>query len=155
MSFNVDNSGLSDFIAKLEAVQNAVPEAVDEALDQLAEEVIEMLSEAAPFDPAENNGVIPGEEGHLAESFFADAADNGKVEVKTTEPIKFSYVTEGTDSPILPKTMQAMWWPNAPHPMAQVSGQEANPFHKALLPDIEERGELIIQEAINSLMQDL
>lgn len=124
---------IKEKIALLQEIQTAMEETVGLTCEAIADVAVENLIHEAPFDEAENNMTPPGEEGHLNESFYATSAiytGNAKATtiVKTDEPIKFSYVTEGTDTPILPRTKKAMWWPDAPHPMYAVSGQEPNPF---------------------------
>jgi hypothetical protein len=155
MSFSVDTSGLSALIAKIKQVQTDLEPTINEALDEIADEGVALLKQAAPFDPSENNGTIPGEEGHLRDSFQTSAAENQHAEIITTEPIKFSYVTGGTDSPIFPVSKQAMWWPGAAHPVAQVNGQNANPFHQDVIDDLTTEGSNILQEKILELLQGL
>jgi hypothetical protein len=133
MAFVIE-SYIQDLIARLEAARDSLPELTAEASNVIGERSVELLIEGCPIDEAENNGVIPGEEGHLADSFLAvegiGSVDQAQTDVMTEEPIKFGYVTEGTldVAPIQPTTKKALWWPDAPHPLPQVAGQDPNDF---------------------------
>lgn len=108
----------------------------------VGEETVRMLQTVTPVDPAPDNGTIPGEEGHLIDSYTVDpvqqSGPSAYTFVRTSEPIKFSYVTQGTEdkAPIVPITAKALWWPDAVHPYASVSGQAANDFVSPLVDQI-------------------
>lgn len=143
MSFIVDTSGLLALMDKVANARDAIPMVMEAAMAGIGLDAVTELSIASPYDASANNGVLPGEEGHLNESFSASdvipTAEGADVEVKTSEPIKFFYVTEGTVDvePIFPLYKRALWWPDAAHPYAFVHGQQANPFHKQVLQDLE------------------
>ena len=139
-------SFVPDIIARLQGVIDALGDATTDACDEIANVAVEDLSVNAPYDEEENNETPPGEEGHLNESFYAlesitSLGGKSSTGVKTYEPIKLEYVTEGTQTPITPTTKQALWWPALDHPVAMVAGQEPNPFveetYNALLPKVE------------------
>ncbi len=155
MSFTTDTSGLAAFIAKVKLAATMVDPAMDEALDKIAEEGVLLLQEAAPYDPAENNGVIPGEEGHLRDSFDVVPADSGEAQIITHEPIKFSYVTQGTETPITPTIKQALWWPELEHPVAWVRGQDPNPFHEEVVDELKQVGSEIIIQTMTDMINGL
>lgn len=133
MDFSIDTSALDTWIARIEAAIEAAPEACAKMANEGGELMTLALGVNAPFDGAPNNGVIPNEAGHLNESFGYNEAAPGlscTAEVYTGEPIKYQYVTQGTDTPILPVIKRALWWPDAEHPVASVRGQAANPFQE-------------------------
>lgn len=128
-------SFVQDTIERLEEAKTLFAEKTVEACDEVANMAVETLAKNAPYDEEANNDNIPGEEAHLNESFFAIqsiATGNGEAQttVNTNEPIKFEYVTEGTQDkePIRPLIQKALWWPALDHPVASVKGQEPNPF---------------------------
>lgn len=131
-----------------------------DACTEIADKAVEIIAKNAPYDEEPNNDVIPGEEGHLNESFYAlegISTGNGEAEaaVKTMEPIKLQYVTEGTDTPITPIIKQAMWWPTAEHPVALVSGQEPNPFVDESIPEIEAEVVPIVEDIFTPIFQSM
>jgi hypothetical protein len=133
VGFSIDTTAIQAWKQRIIEARDSAAEFCARATDEVANTLVEELQHDAPFDGEENNGVIPGEEGHLNESFGmnnADVSENATAEVWTNEPIKFQYVIQGTASPILPVEKQALWWPGAEHPVAWVSGQSANPFHE-------------------------
>ena len=141
MSFTVDMRCLEAIQERFLVAQSLLGGVIQEAAETVADDSVEALKSASPYDPEPNNGVIPDEEGHLNESFYTgDAALNGvtaTVDVKTTEPIKFQYVTQGTQGPIYPVTKKALWWSALSHPVGSVAGQSANPFQEPVHDEIE------------------
>lgn len=129
--FSVNTDGLLALQKRIQAVANSLPDLLDQATHDVADEAVVILHDECPYDGELDNGQIPGEEGHLNDSFFVQDVASGivtEVEIMTSEKLKLSYVTGGTDSPILPVSQQAMWWPALSHPVAQVQGQAANDF---------------------------
>lgn len=151
MGFSIDISAIQAWRQRIvDAIDNA-GEFCAQATNDVALALVEELEHDAPFDPAENNGVIPGEEEHLNVSFGmneAPAALSTISGVWTNEPIKFQYVTQGTVGPIVPVQKQALWWPGAEHPVAWVSGQQANPFQQRSASTIENEMATIVDPCI-------
>lgn len=146
-------SYVQDMIARLEEAKTQFEEKTVEACDEIANTAVETLSKNAPYDPEPNNDVIPGEEGHFNESFYAIQAisvGNGiaQTAVETNEPIKFEYVTQGTmdKSPIEPLVKKALWWPALDHPVYSVQGQEPNPFFDESYQQILDEAPTIVEE---------
>jgi hypothetical protein len=156
MTFTVDTSGLQAFRARLVDIQAQLGGAVDTAIEEVADETLNRLQGATPYDPEPNNGVIPGEEEHLRESYSVTPASGGIVstaEVTTFEPIKFGYVTGGTAGPIYPRVAKALWWPALQHPVGSVSGQNANPFHVPVAEEMAVDGAEMIAQALLPLFE--
>jgi hypothetical protein len=146
-------SYIQDAIAKLEEAKIAFAEKTVEACDAVANMAVETISKKAPFDEEENNDVIPGEEGHLNESFYAIQAiatgdGQATTSVNTNEPIKFEYVTEGTmdKSPIRPVVKKALFWPALEHPVASVKGQEPDEFFNEAYDEIVNEAGSVVDE---------
>lgn len=152
MGFSIDLSSLQSMRQR---VQNAIDTAEQfcaTATDEVSTRLVEELQAEAPYDGAANNGVIPGEDGHLRDSFGSNEATPGQEatgEVWTSEPIKYGYVTQGTASPILPVQKLALWWPDAEHPVSWVSGQQANPFQEKAKDTVESELQDIVAPVIN------
>ena len=132
--FTLEGSdNIAAIIARLQNARDMIAPLVAQGLEELGQQTVQQLKDAAPYDPMYNIGVIPGEEEHLNESFSVGdtqvTSAGAEVEVKTSEPIKFQYVTQGTDGPIYPVSAQALAIPGF-HPVASVSGQAANPFQE-------------------------
>lgn len=145
-------SFVQDLIQQLEDAVVQFDALTVDACNEIADNAVTILAKNAPYDPAEDNGTIPGEEGHLNESFVAIQAistGEGQAEtfVETTEPIKLSYVSEGTleQAPIVPISKQALNWPDAEHPVASVAGQDPNPFVQDSYDEIDAKVPEIVQ----------
>lgn len=131
---------VATIIERLLRAREAIAPLVAQGLEEVGQKAVQQLHDASPYDPTENIGVIPGEEEHLNESFSVDTAqvtDTGaEVPIKTSEPIKFQYVTQGTDGPIYPVEAQALAIPGG-HPVASVAGQDANPFQEEVAASLQ------------------
>lgn len=148
----------AQIIQRLQAAQAAIPDLVATGVEQLGELSVTSLHDHCPVDEEDNNGVLPGEAEHLADSFVTGDVSVGVVstmEIGTTEPIKYQYVTEGTDSPILPVEKKALWWPALEHPVASVSGQEPQPFQLDALAEIESLVPGVGAEVVQKLVEKL
>ena len=143
MPFRVNIDGLLAMQERFSSAKSGLGIVLRETTTRAENEAVNQLHTNSPVDDEANNGVLPGEEGHLNESFVGDPVEVNDItshaDVRTEEPIKFQYVTQGTDSPIYPVVKKAMWWPGAAHPMYSVSGQAANPFQVPIGQDIEGR----------------
>lgn len=161
MKFTLDVSGLRALQARIQfAIEDNVTYTLMEGLQNASDDAVKRLQEESPYDASPNNGVIPGEEGHLSDSFHAnEVQDNGDDVVSNTvitqEPIKFQYVTQGTASPIQPKEKKALWWPDAGVPRRSVRGQQANPFHYQVQLDVLKNGDTYFASALAKLKADL
>ncbi len=157
--FNVDLAGLIAMKARIQTVIDEMPAYCSEAVRLVGEETLIQLYDNCPYDGEEDNGQIPGEAGHLRDSFYvldnrAMAIDSSST-VMTEEPIKLSYVTGGTDSPIVPLTAQALWWPGAGHPVASVNGQSGNDFITPVADEIANDVAPIIQDVTDAIIAAL
>jgi hypothetical protein len=153
-------SFVPDVIARLQGVIDAFGDATMDVCNEIANVAVEDLSVNAPYDEEENNETPPGEEGHLNESFYAVEAITslggiGSTEVKTHEPVKLEYVTEGTSTPITPTTKQALWWPALDHPVALVAGQEPNPFVEETYNELLTKVDGIVQEIFLQVFEQI
>lgn len=162
MSYNVNVRGLLQLQNRLEKAQSQIPRATLKGLDVLAKAGTFSLLVSAPYDPAPDNGVIPGEEGHLRNSFYAlpsvsTGLASGLAEVGTHEPIKFQYVTQGTlyATPIRPIRAKALWWPSLSHPVPFVRGQAPNPFQEKAKEKIEVKAENIFTVSFYPVLRTL
>jgi hypothetical protein len=156
MSFTVDTSGLQALRNRFMDIKATLGDVVDQAVNEVAQEAQVMLESATPYDPEPNNGVIPGEEGHLRDSYAVTDATGGIVstaELTTSEPIKFGYVTGGTDGPIYPRAKRALWWPALQHPVGWVSGQSANPFHQVVAEEVATEGAALIAQIVGEALR--
>ena len=158
MGFSIDISAIQAWRQRIVEARDTAAEFCAQATNDVALALVEVLQHDAPFDPAENNAMIPGEEEHLNVSFGmneAPVALSATAEVWTNEPIKFKYVTEGTVGPILPVEKQALWWPGAGHPVAWVSGQQANPFQQRSASTIENELATIVDPVIQAWLREI
>lgn len=163
MRFRISLKGLKALYSRIEAVmEDDFGSMLAEGVQAASEDAVKLLEEAAPYDAAPDNGIIPGEGEHLIDSFYAnEATPKGNAlatnTVRTEEPIKFQYVTEGTltAAPIKPKTKQSLWWPDAGYPRRQVQGQAPNPFQEPLVGEIEANGDEYFAETLGLLKVDL
>ncbi|GAC1589092.1 MAG: hypothetical protein NVS4B1_33440 [Ktedonobacteraceae bacterium] len=148
MGFTITMSGLTAMQSRFSIGRDGLGVLMRDGTAAIELEAVNGLHAACPVDNEADNGVIPGEEGHLDESFVGDpvmaSVAASHAEVRTQEPIKFQYVTQGTASPILPTVKKAMWWPGAAHPMYSVAGQAADPFQTAVAQDIQGRMDAIL-----------
>lgn len=161
MPFSGTFSGLQALQARVRDAQVLIGPLVARGINSAAQDAVQLVHDACPVDTDEDNVQIPGEEGHLADSFFADPVQETSVgattTVRTREPIKFSYVTLGTldKEPITPRTKLALWWPSAPHPLASVHGQKANDFASPVADVVANRGYQYFQPFLDALGQAL
>lgn len=161
MPFTATFNGLQDLIIRLESARTLIAPGMVQGIQAAADDTVLLTHDACPVDLEADNGVIPGEEGHLAESFSADPVIETSVgattQVRTSEPIKYSYVTQGTldKEPILPVTKQALWWPGAPHPLPSVHGQAANDFATGVPDEVASKGYEYFAPLLDALAQTL
>ncbi len=143
MQITSDASGLTDLIARVQEARSILPQLLVDAAQSAGDAVVDELSSASPHGQG-GGSPLPGDSsGHLAESFYAVAeqqSDTAVVEVRTSQPLKLQYVTEGTGvyvgkGRIVPTTKKALYWPGAEHPYRSVAGQRANDFVSPVLAD--------------------
>lgn len=154
---------INDIIGKLNLIKQDLKDYTEIAANDVALYAVEQLAAKAPYDEGEDNVTPPGEEGHLRDSFYYGAAFQvtasaiTEVEVKTQEPLKFEWVTQGTEdvAPIQPQQAKALWWPDAPHPLWQVAGQAPNPFQEEVYSQVVSEAPTIIQEALQPVIDEL
>lgn len=160
MSFSIE-SRINDIIATLREAQQELSDFTYAAAADVSLFAVETLSEKSPFDEAPNNDSPEGEEGHLRDSFaYMPSVTTGNEDVMlvyTEQPIKFQYVTQGTldAAPIEPVEKKALWWPDAPHPLHEVAGQDPNPFQEEALAIIQGEIPAIVTEALAPVFDTL
>ncbi len=115
-------------------LRSALPGIVKDALDEAGNAMVQDLASSAPRGQGSAGPPPEGDaSGPLAESFKA-VVDDATLTVKTTQPTKLKFVTEGTGlygplhQRIYPRTKKALYWEGAEHPVKSVSGMEANDF---------------------------
>lgn len=156
-------TALQSQLEGLSRLRNELPGLIRAALSDAGNAVVQDLASAAPR--GQGGGTPPEGDapGPLAESFSAvveDAEGETVLTVKTTQPTKLMYVTEGTGiygpygERIYPKVKQALYWEGAEHPVKSVAGQEANDFVSPITDEAD--GEITDQvaEAIYEAMQE-
>lgn len=155
-------TALQSQLEGLSRLRNELPGLIRATLSDSGNAVVQDLASAAPR--GQGGGTPPEGDapGPLAESFSAvveDSAGEAVLTVKTTQPTKLMYVTEGTGiygpygERIYPKVKQALYWEGAEHPVKSVAGQEANDFVTPITNEAD--GEITDQvaEAIYEAMQ--
>lgn len=159
MPYDVDLSGLFAMRSRLQSAITEVPQMTADCVDEVANYAVDQLHDRAPYDGDSNNGTLPEAPGHLVDSFSNDPQANpgldSETTVKTSQPIKLQYVTKGTDSPIFPTFRMAMWWPDAPHPLYAVNGQQANDFVSPIYSDIDSQIADIVDPVIADWLNTL
>jgi hypothetical protein len=158
-----DTSGLTDLIARVQEARAILPQLLVDAAQSAGDAVVGELHDAAP--QGQGGSVPPPGDGPgaLAESFYAIAerqADSGVVEVKTTQPLKLSYVRDGTgiyagNGMIVPTQKKALMWEGAAHPFRSVAGQRANDFISPVIADTNDtvEGEMqVVVEELSSIL---
>lgn len=157
-------TALQSQLEGLSRLRNELPGLIRAALSDAGNAVVQDLASAAPR--GQNSGGTPPEgdaSGPLAESFSAiveDSAGEVMLTVKTSQPTKLMYVTEGTGiygpygERIYPKVKKALFWEGAEHPVKSVAGQEANDFVSPITDEAD--GEITdrVAEAIFEAMQE-
>ena len=153
MRIFVDAQGLDAMIMRLSAASAAVPGLMQQAVRDAGQMVVDDLSAAAPVGASEGMPPPGDGPGHLNESFYAQDEGETTVSVRTRQPLKLQYVTQGTGiyagkGRIRPRTAKALMWPGAAHPYRSVAGEPPNDFvspvidgfdgQEALLPIVDE-----------------
>lgn len=131
-------TALQSQLEGLSRLRNELPGLIRAALSNAGNAVVQDLASAAPRGQGGSGTPPEGDApGPLAESFSAvveDSAGEAVLTVKTSQPTKLMYVTEGTGiygpygERIYPKVKKALYWEGAEHPVKSVAGQEANDF---------------------------
>lgn len=136
----VYGTGLDQIIQKLTIASETQRTAAQDALLEQGDATVTALGIAAPKSGVSTSTPIAGDSpGPLAQSFKSTLIEAMAVEVRTTQPTKFTYVTRGTGvyGPrgirITPRIRKALMWQQAAHPWRSVAGEPKNPFHLPVL----------------------
>jgi hypothetical protein len=147
---------------ELAQLRSTLPSVIEQALSEAGTSMIQNLTDAAPRGT--NSGGTPPEgdaSGPLAESFSASVAVSGsraKLTVKTSQPTKLKYVTQGTGlygpykQRIYPRVKKALYWEGAEHPVRSVAGQEPNDFVSPITDEADEDINAVVSDAISEVM---
>jgi hypothetical protein len=159
--FSLDMSGLDAFKERLALARAQLPDLMQKAVHDAGEWVAEELSNAAPVGASEGPPPSGDAPGRLSESFYVQDEGPESITVRTKQPQKLEYVTQGTGiygkyhTPIVPTTKKALFWPGAAHPVRSVAGQEANDFVTPIVteeaPTAEEVLGMVVDELIGIL----
>lgn len=157
-------NALQSQLEGLARLRSELPGLIRATLSDAGSAVVQDLASAAPR--GQGGGGTPPEgdtSGPLAESFSAvveDSEGEAVLTIKTTQPTKLMYVTEGTGiygpygERIYPKVKKALYWEGADHPVASVAGQEANDFVSPITDEADEEITDQVSEAIYEAMQE-
>jgi hypothetical protein len=158
-----DTSGLDALRAKVAEARAALPGLLADATREAGQWVAQNLSDAAPVGQGESGSAPPGGDapGKLAESFFVQEesssfSEGAAVSVRTRQPVKLSYVTQGTGiygptgQRIYPVSKQALYWKGADHPVRSIAGMPANDFVTPALAEMPDA-----QEALGAVIEEL
>jgi hypothetical protein len=143
-----------------------LPGIITDEVQSAGSELVAELGQSAPRSGGTGGTPIEGDaSGPLAESFSSQVeGSEGHVTltVKTSQPTKLKFVTEGTGihgprgERIYPKVKRALYWEGATHPVRSVAGQEANDFVSPITSDagdvIDSRVASVIGEALQLLV---
>jgi hypothetical protein len=167
MQMIFDTTGLDNLRAKVQEAKAALPGLLAQAVQDAGVWVEQNLSDAAPVGQGESGGTpLPGDTpGKLAESFYVQQessafANGAKITVRTRQPLKLSYVVNGTGiyagkGRIYPTTKQALYWPGADHPVRSIAGMPANDFVTPALADMPDANEVLgaVVEELQAILE--
>jgi len=150
---------LQSQLDQIARVRSSLPGVVRDALDAAGIAMVQDLASAAPRGTSGGGSAPEGDaSGPLAES-FTESVDGSTLTVKTTQPTKLGYVTQGTGihgpygERIYPTVKKALYWPGAEHPVRSVAGQEANDFVSPITENAGDDINAIVSEAIYEALQ--
>src|SRR5690242_2174454 len=129
--FELDLSGLDAFRERLAYARSQLPDLTKKAVHDAGDWVVQNLQDAAPVGATEGSPPPGDAPGRLSESFYVQDEGPASITVRTGQPQKLEYVTQGTGifgprgEPIRPITKKALYWEGADHPVQSVRGQEA------------------------------
>lgn len=136
-------------LQRIATVRSELPAIIADEIVAAGSELVAELGSAAPRSGSTGSTIEGDTSGPLAESFSSDVQGSDGVvtlTVKTSQPTKLKFVTEGTglygplNHRIIPRTKRALYWEGAAHPVKSVAGQEANDF---VSPLTDEAGSII------------
>jgi hypothetical protein len=137
-----------------------LPSVIKASLDEAGNAMVQDLASAAPRGQGSSGSSPEGDaSGPLAESFNASVEDS-TMTVKTTQPTKLGYVTEGTGlygplhQRIYPKVKKALYWEGAAHPVPSVAGMEPNDFVSPITDVADEDINATVSDAIYEALQE-
>lgn len=160
MNLTSDTSGLTALRTRLTEAKSALPLILVEAAQSAGDAMAQKLGDAAPQGQGGGSAPPGDSPGRLADSFRVIAerqADSGVAEVRTIQPQKLEYVTQGTGiwgpkkQRIVPVKARALYWEGADHPYRSVAGQRPNDF----VTPVTDQASSIAQPAIDKAVQDL
>jgi len=141
MILTSNTSGLDMLIARVRKARTELPRVTQAAAQRAGDTLTQQLSSAAPR--GKNPGPPPPGDasGPLSRSFSSLAEQSGSgatLELKTNQPLKLQYVTQGTGvyvgkGVIRPLTKKALFWPGAGHPYRSVKGMKGKDFVKPVI----------------------
>ena len=156
MQLIVDTSGLDALILRFMDARAALPGLMQQAAHDAGDMLKDELAAAAPVGKSEGPPPPGDASGRLADSFYVmddSAGVESTVSVRTLQPLKLQYVTQGTGiyagkGRIYPTTKKALYWPGASNPYRSVAGQEPNDFVTPVLDGFqpEEALQIVIDE---------
>jgi len=150
---------LQSQLDQIARVRSELPNVVRGALEEAGRVMVQDLASAAPRGTSGGGSALEGDaSGPLAES-FTESVDGSTLTVKTTQPTKLGYVTQGTGiygpigERIYPTIKKALYWPGADHPVRSVAGMEANDFVSPVTDGADEDINALVSEAIYEALQ--
>lgn len=150
---------LQQQLDQIARIRSELPGVVRASLDEAGLAMVQDLASAAPRGTSGGGSAPEGDaSGPLAES-FTESVDSSTLTVKTTQPTKLGYVTEGTGiygpigERIYPTVKKALFWPGAEHPVKSVAGQEANDFVSPVTDGAGDDITAIVSDAIYEALQ--
>lgn len=163
MAVYLSVQGLDKLIARFQAADTAMRRAIQSGLMDYATGTAEQLSQAAPKGQRGGSSPPPGgdDPGTLAESFSAVSVAAGRVQVRTGQPTKLSYITHGTGlygprgQKITPRVKKALMWETAEHPYRSVRGIHPNPFVEPVLATARAEVSAKMQETVRAALSAL
>lgn len=160
MNITVDTSGLDALRERLAAARAALPDLLQEAAVEAGEWIVQNLHDAAPVGPNEGGPPPEGDgPGRLADSFYVQEESSayspgGAITVRTTQPTKLKFVTEGRGE-VLPKVKRALFWPGLTHPVRRAGPSEPNDFVEVELQSMPDESDVlsVVVEQIAEILE--
>jgi len=152
-------SALQSQLEGLARLRDELPGLIMSALNEAGSTLVQDLASAAPRGKGGGSSPPGDSNGPLAESFVSSVLESTMI-VRTTQPTKLRYVTEGTGlygpygERIYPTTKKALYWEGADHPVRSVAGQEANDFVSPITDEADGEITDLIADAIYEAMQE-
>lgn len=145
MQLIVDTSGLDLLRQKIAEARDALPDLLQQAAREAGEAVRQNLQDEAPVGAVEGPPPPGDAEGHLADSFSVqdeDSSGGAAISVRTSQPQKLEYVTEGRGE-VLPVTKKALFWRGLPHPVRRAGPSQPNDFVSKVLDNLPQAEEFL------------